>query len=171
MENCFSEILVKSTIRNDLLKFCENGEEWIDPEVGTFLQKRPPKELIYRDPFLNHVCENCILDKGFYFSVNIFMLRPWTHYMMHSDVFRPASINLIINDFTDSISYFKITEPYNKLHIGIKELAYKRDTYYLFNSKIPHAVTNRGMPRYLLSISLKDNFDKMSEYFKNQLFL
>ncbi len=171
MKDCFSKLTVKSTIRKDLLEFCKSDDNWIDPKVGTFLQKKPSQSLIFSDPLLKHICKNSISDHGFDQCVNIFMIMPWTHYMLHTDISRSTSINLLINDHSDSISYFKVTEPYNKLHIGIKELTYEQDTYYLFNSKIPHAVTNRDSARYLLSITLKDDYPTMLEYLKDQNFL
>jgi hypothetical protein len=171
MKDCFSKLTVKSTIRKDLLEFCKFDDNWIDPKVGTFLQKRPSQSLIFSDPFLKHVCENSISEYGFNQCVNIFMIMPWTHYMLHTDSSRSASINLLINDHCDSISYFQVTEPYNKLHVGIKELSYEQDAYYLFNSKIRHAVTNRNSARYLLSITLRDDYPTMLEYLKNQNFL
>lgn len=171
MNDCFSKLNVKSTIRKDLLEFCNNDDNWIDPKVGTFFQKKPPQSLIFNDPVLKHICENSISEYGFYHCVHIFMIKPWTHYMLHSDIFRSSSINLLINDYTDSISYFQVTEPYNKLHIGIEELTYEQDAYYLFNSKVPHAVTNRNPARYLLSITLKDDYKTMVKYLKNQNFL
>ena len=172
MNNCFTQINKKSTIRKKLLEFCENGE-WVDPPngTGTFLQKKPSEELIFEDPFLEHVCKNCMSPHGFLYSVTIFMIKPWTHYMLHSDFFRSASVNLLINDYTDSISYFKVSDTYNKLHFDIKELQYEQDYYYLFNSKIPHAVTNRNAARYVLSISLNDDYDTTYKYFNDQLFL
>jgi hypothetical protein len=172
MNSCYSKIIPKSVIRKELLDFCENSGDWVDPAVGTFFQKKPSKELIFKDPFLKHICENCIsLEYGFEECVSVYLIKSWTHYMIHTDRFRSSSINLLVNDHTDSISYFQVSEPYNKLHIRIEELKYEADRYYLFNSKIPHAVTNRTPDRYLLSITLKDNYDNMFEYLKNQLFL
>jgi hypothetical protein len=169
MENYFIEITVKSTIREELLKFCENGTDWVNPTVGTFFQKHPPIELIFKDSFLKYICENFITDGEFNKCVNIFMLKPWTHYMLHRDVFRSSSINLLINNQSDSISYFQTSEIYNKMHISIEELKYETDKFYLFNSRAPHAVTNRAMPRYLLSISLNKNFNEMQSSLQNYL--
>ena len=171
MKICFEKLNTKSIIRKELLRICEDDDNWVDPVIGTFLQKRLSRDLIYSDPLLKNICDNYMLDVGFSCSVTIFMLKPWTHYMLHHDIFRPASINLMINDFTDSISYFQVSEPYNKLHIGIEELDYEQDSYYLFNSKIPHAVTNKGSPRYVLSISLKHDYYRMRDFLKDQLIL
>lgn len=171
MEPCFTKLTVKSTIRQDLLKFCEDGNQWIDPTVGTFFQKNPPRDLIFSDPFLQHICDNCLSNNGYNTDVKIYRITPWTHYMLHTDEYRSSSINLLINDESDSISYFKASDTYNKLHIKILELKYEQDSYYLFNSKIPHAITNRDSTRYLLSITLKDNFYSMSKYLKTQLVL
>lgn len=170
MDPCYIKLAPKSTIRLELLEFCINESNWIDPNVGTFFQTIPPKDLIYKDPFLKHLCDNCLTEDGFDINVKIFVLKPWSHYMLHSDRFRSASVNLLINDVTDSISYFQISEPY-KMQVDIKELKYEPDCYYLFNSRIPHAITNRTPERYLLSLTLKDNYYSMLKYFSNQTFL
>ena len=170
MEYCFTKINVKSLIRKELLDFCKANDTWIDPTVGTFLQKKPPQEIIYKDPFLKHICENYLSDHGYEQCVHIFMISPWTHYMMHTDKFRSSSINLLINEYTDSISYFQISEPC-KLHIKIKELVYEPDAYYLFNSKALHAITNREPARYLLSITLKDDYENTLKQLQSQNFL
>ncbi len=171
MDTCFVPFNNKSTIRKELLELCEKNSDWIDPIKGTFFQKKPPKELIYKDTFLEFVCKNYLLEDNFDDSVTIFLLRPWTHYMMHMDRFRKSSINMLINDYSDSIAYFQVSAPYNSLHIDIKELQYEIDTYYLFNSRMPHAVTNKSIPRYLLSITLNDSFENLKSSFQNQLFL
>lgn len=171
MDDCFVKLIPKSTIRKDLLDFCTCNNDWINPNIGTFFQKKPPQSLIFNDSFLKYVCENYVLENNFEQCVNIFMIDSWTHYMLHSDRYRSASINLLINDNTDSISYFQVSDIYNKLHVKIKELAYEQDSYYLFNSTIPHAVTNREPPRYLLSITLKYNYYKMKGLLDNQVFL
>ena len=168
MSYCFSEINTKSTIRQELLQLCNNEKHWIDPNIGTFLQKTPPKDLIYKDNFLKVICENFI--SNYDTDVHIFMINPWTHYMLHTDSHRSSSINLLINDFTDSISYFKVSEIY-KSQIDIQELQYKPDTYYLINSKVPHAITNRDLSRYVLSITLNDNFRNIQSKLKDQLCL
>lgn len=168
MESCFSEISIKSTIRRELLELCSRDQQWIDHDLGTFLHKIPPKEVIFKDSFLKLVCEN--FTKNYQADVNMFMMKPWTHYILHVDTKRSASINLLINDTTDSIAYFKTSE-LRKSQIDIQELEYKTDTYYLFNSKMPHAITNRGSPRYVLSITLNGNFDEMKLNLKDHLCL
>lgn len=169
MKDCFKEIVVKSTIRKELLELCENGSDWVDPVIGTFFQKHPSKDLIFKDSFLKHICDNFVAEDTFNKCVNIFMLKPWTHYLLHKDLYRPSSINLLINDYSDSISYFQTSDLYNKMHMDIKELKYEPDTFYLFNSKLPHAVTNKDNPRYMLSISLNEKFEDMQLHLQNYL--
>lgn len=169
MFDCFTKLSVTSAITKDLLHICNDSTAWIDPAVGTFFQKRPEKDLIYKDSFLQYICENYLL-YDFRISVNIFMLRPWSHYMLHTDKFRSSSINMLINDDTDSISYFQVSDTY-KLQYDILELKYDSGHYYLFNSQIPHAITNKASARYLLSISLKHDYITMKEKLSDQIFL
>ncbi len=169
MIDCYTKLSTTTTINTELLNLCNDGSAWIDPSIGTFCQKHPSMELIRSDPFLNWVCENYIL-YDFRTSVHIFMLRPWSHYQLHTDKFRSASINMLINPGADSISYFQTSEFY-KLQCSITELQYEPLRYYLFNSRIPHAMTNRDSERYLLSISLKYDYATMKGLLADYSFL
>jgi hypothetical protein len=169
MTKYFHKLSVTSTIRSDLIDICRDSTPWIDPDVGTFLQKRVPKNLFDREPFLKYLGENYLMYQ-FEYSVNIFMLKPWTHYKLHTDRHRPCSINLLINDYADSISYFQVSE-FHKAQCSVLELQYEPNYYYLFNSQIPHAMINKAEERYLLSISLKYDYDLMHQHLSNQFFL
>lgn len=165
----YKEIKYKSMIRKELLEFCINDTDWRVPEKGTFSKKSPPIEILKQDLFLSHIVDNYIPKFGdISLFINIFLLNPWTHYMLHQDKYRSASINMVLNNEVDSITYFQKSDPI-KLHMDIEELVYKHDSYYLFNSKIPHAVINRKYPRYLLSITLDKSYDQMAEILKNHI--
>lgn len=169
--DCYTKLSPTTTadINSDLLKICQNDTPWNVPQVGTLLYKVPDKELIYRDPFLKYICENHMKD-NYSLNVNLFKLRAWSHYILHTDQFRSASLNLLVNSEADSISYFKTSE-LEKGQYSIKELKYDPLSFYLFNSKIPHAMTNRDSDRYLLSISLKHDYPTMKGLLADYIFL
>jgi hypothetical protein len=159
---CYKKLNQKCSIRKKLLEFCLMDNNWEKPETGTFFKKTPSKELLQKDDLLNLITDKFLLFEKWSDSVNIFLLKPWTHYILHQDKFRESSLNLLINfEDVNSLTYFQTSEIYNKLHFEFSNLEYELDSFYLFNSKIPHAVTNFDNPRYLLSITLKGNFDDM----------
>lgn len=169
MIDCFTKLPISSTINDDLMNVCDNGTPWIDPKIGTFYQKHPSRDLIYGDSFLKFVCDQ-YLNYDFGTSVNIFMLRPWSHYHLHTDKYRPSSINLLLNTDADSISYFQVSD-FQKLQCSILELNYEPKHYYLFNSQVPHAVLNKDKERYILSISLKHDYATMKRLLTDHIFL
>lgn len=161
-DDCYKQIDSKCTIRESLYQFSLIDDNWINPSSGTFFKKTPPKDLILSDAFLKHVCTNYIdLSREWIYNVHIFLLRPFTHYCIHTDAKRESSINLLLNPHSNSLSYFQNTEYYNKLHFGFLPLNYQTDCMYLFNSQVPHAVTNLDSPRFLLSITLQHDYNTM----------
>jgi len=73
-----------------------------------------------------------------------------TTYNWHVDDHRKATINLLINNHKESFCLFGESIDESK-HSTIK-LEYKKDTFYLFNTKKDHMVVNFGERRYILSM-------------------
>jgi hypothetical protein len=149
----FLELPIKSTVNYGLLKLCEQDDNWWPVSgTGTVEKKTPHRNLLAADSFLaNHIIprmpqiqwESC---------AHIFLMRPNTHYQLHTDGARSASINMLLNRALSNC-YFRTTEVVNNQY-GIAVLDYKPLTYYLFNNSEPHAITNRHQARYMLSITL-----------------
>jgi hypothetical protein len=171
INDCYRKLIPQCKVRESLLEFCLKNNNWINPQVGTFYKKTPPKDIIFSDPVLTDICNNHSKHSEWIMGTHIFLLQPWTHYMLHQDSTRECSLNLLINSTSDSISYFQMTELYNKLHIGISELPYETDCFYILNSKIPHAITNRDSRRFMLSITLNCNFYDMVEILKTKNYI
>jgi hypothetical protein len=55
------------------------------------------------------------------------------------------------------VSYFKVGMEHSLLY-NLVPLVYEPDTFYLFNSQVPHGAICGESDRYLLSISLGDAF-------------
>ena len=182
-KNCYRKLKSQCTVRNQLLDFCLNDDDWINPwnitVKGTFFKKIAPRDIIFADAFLAELCssdsvvdhkwteEVTVANKGD-FGANIFLLPPNTHYELHWDRNRKSSLNMLINSDLTGISYFQVSEPYNQHHIKITQLKYETDCFYMLNTKVPHAVTNLDTPRFMLSISLNREFDDMVELFKSK---
>ena len=144
-----------STIIGPLLHTCIRDNDWfgLGQSGGTVIKKTPHKAIIEQDLFLReHILPRT--PQGQWETVaHIFLMEPYTHYTMHTDGTRGCSVNLLINPEADSVCYFKSSEEKQFMH-GICHLKYQANTYYLFNSGEPHAITNLGQRRYLLSLTL-----------------
>ena len=155
MEPYYLELAVKSSIVPGLLKVCTRDNDWfrLAETGGTIIKKTPHRLLLEQDPFLvAHILPR--MPRIQWEAVaSIFLMEPYTHYTMHTDGHRGASVNLLINPEVDSHCYFKSSEEV-RYSYNICPLDYKHNCYYLFNSGKPHAITNLGQPRYLLSLSL-----------------
>jgi hypothetical protein len=160
MEPYYLELEPKSTIIEPLLHTCIRDNDWfgLDKTGGTVIKKTPHRSIIEQDDFLReHILPR--QPKTQWETVaHIFLMEPYTHYTMHTDGNRGCSVNLLINPEADSVCYFKSTEEAKFIH-GICELKYHANTYYLFNSGEPHAVTNLGKRRYLLSLTLAQRWE------------
>ena len=155
MEPYYLKLAPTSTIVELLSHTCIRDDNWVDLRKtgGTLVKKTPHKAIIEQDLFLReHVLPRT--PQGQWETVaHIFLMEPYTHYTMHTDSNRGCSINLLINPEAASVCYFKSSEETKFMH-SICELKYQANTYYLFNSGEPHAITNLGQRRYLLSLTL-----------------
>jgi hypothetical protein len=76
---------------------------------------------------------------------------------------------MLLSDDGDSRCLFLDGEP--GVVFNTQELKYKPDTYYAFNTQVPHMVLNTTRPRYLFSVEFleKDRgltFDELCEDIK-----
>lgn len=85
-------------------------------------------------------------------------------YIWHVDDDRGVSINLLLNGRDHSNCYFgrKVNESEDQYEI--MECPYKEDVFYLFNTQVPHTVTNINMPRYLFTVQFLSQKNNLSFY-------
>lgn len=86
----------------------------------------------------------------------VFMLLPNTTYNWHVDAFRYVAFNCLLT--TDDSNYLTLfcdeLEKYNLVYFKTKRLVYEPRRFYLFNTQVPHIITNYSdKPRYLISIA------------------
>jgi len=155
MEPYYLKLAPKSTIVDLLLEFCTQNNNWVSltRTGGTLIKKTPPSTIIEQDAFLSTHILPKMPQLNWPERAHIFLMEPYTHYTMHTDGNRGCSINLLINPEAASVCYFKSSEETKFMH-SICELKYQANAYYLFNSGEPHAITNLGQRRYLLSLTL-----------------
>lgn len=90
---------------------------------------------------------------------------PNSCYDWHTDAYRFASINMLIDGF-DSMCIFGNNMPYKKF-TELSVIKHEPATYYLMNVSKFHTVYNFNNQRYILSLSIpKKSFEEVKEYLK-----
>jgi len=86
----------------------------------------------------------------------VFMLEPNSTYDWHGDAYRYIAINCLLSyENTDYITLFCTElEKYSEVYFKSTRLVYEPRRFYMFNTQVPHMVSNfSDKPRYLLSIA------------------
>jgi hypothetical protein len=150
-EDCYIPIAIKSINRIKILEYALTQNY---TQSGYIIEGFPqtvlPEFFIKEDKFLN------ILYTELNIPINHFRIKkmdPNSFYNFHIDIGRGASINLMLSEGADNITYFRVGEQHKQL-LDILPLKYALNTYYLVNARIPHAALSDKDPRYLLSITL-----------------
>ena len=148
----YYEIGRKSTIKDQVFDFAISPSEW--QPYYNFDAKQLPHELIYQDEFFRW------LSQRYNFVAGVLKLDPYTCYNWHTDTRRGVGINMLLTPNTRSFCAFGLDA--NQLVFKIEELKYKPNTYYLFNTQMPHTVYNFETTRYLLSVEFAKDRDELS---------
>jgi len=146
----------KSLISKELLTHATETYNWVP--YYSFLVTPVPEKILDRDPFLVK------LSKKRKFQSGILKMEPDTCYNWHVDTDRKVGLNMLLMG-QDSQCLFLNGEP--GLVFKTKELEYEADTYYVFNTQVPHMVLNGKGPRYLFSLEFVDlTFNDLCEDIK-----
>jgi len=148
----YYEIGRKSTIKDEVFDFAISPSEWLP--YYNFDAKQLPHELIYKDDFF------VWLSQRYSFIAGVLRLDPYTCYNWHTDTRRGVGVNMLLTPNTRSFCAFSVDA--NQLVFKIEELKYKPNTYYLFNTQVPHTVYNFETTRYLLSVEFAKDCDELS---------
>lgn len=149
MNKYYTEINHKDSIFYDY--FINNSPEYqkISEFKGDFMGTPIDRDIYLSDEFLSD------LDKNFPIKVVGFLeMTPWTVYKWHKDIYRSASINLLLTAHDESYCLFT-SEGDEALQIDVSELKYKEKTFYLFNTQERHMVLNLDKNRYLFSVEFE----------------
>ena len=157
-DHCYFSIPLKSSARDAMLRYAMSQSFTQSGHNGkySFLQITVPEFFIRKDPILSMIRNEWNIDLG---NFRIHKMEPNTYYVFHTDSGRGASINMMLSAGSDGVSYFKVGEEHSLLY-NLVPLVYEPDTFYLFNSQVPHGVICGESDRYLLSISLGDVFEE-----------
>lgn len=85
--------------------------------------------------------------------IAILRMEPFQFYHWHVDQDRKVAINRLLDGF-DSMCLFG--EAKNEHNMYFSQAHYAPNTYYIFNTSIPHCVINFSRPRFLLSVEFED---------------
>lgn len=136
-----------SNLRDSLLTFAKNSTtNWI--RKNGFDIAMVPRHLIENDAVVSK------LSLKFKSVPVIFRMPAWQFYRFHTDEVRSCALNMLLEG-DDSQTYYGTTTDDEEL-MNITELIYERDTYYLLNTHIKHAVVNRNNVRYMFSMGFND---------------
>ena len=159
-EHLYYKINQKTTIRKELLDYALSIKEW--PRPKSFLGTLCPKEIYSKEPLLDKL--SSIIhpyDTAFY----IFKIPPKTYYAIHTDGSRKSALNMLLNDHSNSVSFFK-TSNFEHWQCNVEELEYEQDSCYLFNTQNEHGVLNQGDDRFVLSVQLTMSYQDALSFIK-----
>lgn len=102
-----------------------------------------PDPLLLKDPLLAGLAAKRTFRGG------VLRLPPNTVYNWHTDDLRKCSINMLLRG---GPSHCLFADGPFGLNMRVQELDYAPDTYYVFNTQVPHMVVNMGGPRYMFTL-------------------
>lgn len=148
----YYEIKLKSSIKDQLFDAAITPGEWV--KYYNFDARPIVPDLILQDDFLRW------LSTRYEFMAGVLRLDPYICYNWHTDTRRGVGINMLLTPNTRSFCAFGLDV--DQLVFKIAELKYKPNTYYLFNTQVPHTVYNFETTRYLFSIEFAKDKDELS---------
>lgn len=161
MNTAYMPVPAKALIARNLYVFAMNSPKWT--QYYNFMAVQVPREILQLDSFLVGLAGRRTFHAG------VLRMEPNTCYNWHVDTDRKVGLNMMLSDDGNSRCLFLDGEP--GVVFKTQELKYEPETYYAFNTQVPHAVFNTTRPRYLLSVEFleKDRsltFDELCEDIK-----
>jgi hypothetical protein len=142
MNTAYMPVPVGSTIANELLRYAVDSHNW--KQYYNFRAVPVPGEILWEDPFLGNLAGKRAFHAG------ILRIEPNSCYNWHVDTDRKVGLNMLLSDDGQSRCLFMDGDP--GVVFKTHELEYKADTYYVFNTQVPHMVINTTKPRYMFSL-------------------
>ena len=161
MNTAYMPVPVKASIAKDLYVYAKSSPNWT--QYYNFMAVQIPREILQLDSFLVGLAGKRTFHAG------VLRMEPNICYNWHVDTDRKVGLNMMLSDDGNSRCLFLDGEP--GVVFNTRELKYEPDTYYAFNTQVPHMVLNTTRPRYLLSVEFleKDRsltFDELCEDIK-----
>ena len=152
MNHAYMPVPVESSISKDLFVHAVNSHNWV--KYYNFEAIPVPLELLGLDAFIVR------LAKKRKFHAGILRMEPNTCYNWHVDTDRKVGLNMLLSDDGKSRCLFLDGEA--GVVFKTQELQYEPDTYYVFNTQVPHTVYNFETTRYLLSIEFAKDKEQLT---------
>jgi hypothetical protein len=147
----------RSNIVKPLMELVKQSliDEWMT--YYNFRALPVPVTILLKDPFFTKLAERHSFHAG------ILRMPGSTCYNWHTDTERKVSINMLLQD-VQSDCLFMDGEP--SITFRCRKVPYFPETYYAFNTQVPHMVINHVGDRYMFSVeflgSSKDlTFDEL----------
>ena len=161
MNIAYTPVPVKASIAKNLYVHAMNSPKWT--QYYNFMAVQIPREILQLDSFLVGLAGKRTFHAG------VLRMEPNTCYNWHVDTDRKVGLNMMLSDDGNSRCLFLDGEP--GVVFNTRELKYEPETYYVFNTQVPHMVLNTTKPRYLFSVEFleKDRgltFDELCEDIK-----
>ena len=122
------------------------GHEWM--LYYNFMALPVPRKIVMTDPFFQALAHRHTFHAG------VLKMPENTCYDWHTDTNRKVSINMLLSD-TRSDCLFMDGVP--GMSFRFNRLSYLPETYYAFNTQVPHTVLNYSGDRYLFSVEFLDS--------------
>jgi hypothetical protein len=149
----YYEIKEKSTVAPALLELAMAPGDWY--EYYNFTARAVPNEpLIELDPLFKW------LSTRYSFVTGVLRMDPYTCYDWHTDTRRGVGINMSLTPMMRSSSMFAPQKEGQVFKIA--ELQYKPNTYYLYNTQVPHTVYNYETTRFMFSVEFELDKDQLT---------
>jgi hypothetical protein len=147
----------RSNIVKPLMELVKQSfiDEWMP--YYNFRALPVPVTILLKDPFFAKLAER------YSFHAGILRMPESTCYNWHTDTERKVSINMLLQD-VQSDCLFMDGDP--SITFRFRRIPYFPETYYAFNTQVPHMVINHIGDRYMFSVeflgSSKDlTFDEL----------
>jgi hypothetical protein len=145
MDNCFRAIQHNCSLTPQLLEtvLLAGPENWTP--YYNFRAFLLGEDFVYQDKFLKDLAYKRQYIAG------LLELPPNTAYNWHVDTDRHCGLNMLVYDDGQSKCLFA-PEGEVQVVMPIVELKYQPNTFYAFNTKVPHTVINFTEKRYMFSL-------------------
>jgi hypothetical protein len=161
MNIAYTPVPVMASIAKDLYVYAKSSPNWT--QYYNFMAVQIPRDILQLDSFLVGLAGKRTFHAG------VLRMEPNTCYNWHVDTDRKVGLNMLLSDDGSSRCLFLDGEP--GVVFNTRELKYEPDTYYVFNTQVPHMVLNTTRPRYLFSVEFLEEdrsltFDELCEDIK-----
>lgn len=152
-----------SPIKNRLMELVDAAPQEMWVPYYNFDAIPVPGFILDEDPMF------AFLAARYKFHAGVLRMPPNTCYNWHVDTDRKVGINMLVSG-DNSECLFLDGEP--GVAFKFTKLQYAPDTYYVFNTQIPHMVLNHANTRYLFSVEFLEEskgltFSELIEVFKD----